>query len=86
LRSNSTKAEAAAKEITKLATNIGKSSAPKTQKVTEANVKKFDDAITIIATPPDGANIGYGFVGQANSEVDCNLHWPKLPGKIKIAP
>jgi hypothetical protein len=39
-----TKAEAGAKEITKIAADIDKSSAAKAQKATEANVKKMDTA------------------------------------------
>jgi hypothetical protein len=42
---NKTKAEDGAKEITKIAADIDKSSAAKAQKATEANVKTMDAAI-----------------------------------------
>jgi hypothetical protein len=42
------KAEAGAKEITKLAADIDKSAAAKAQKATEANVKKMDEAIAAL--------------------------------------
>lgn len=42
------KAEAGAKEITKLAADIDKSGAAKAQKATEANVKKMDAAIAAL--------------------------------------
>ena len=42
---NKSKAEAGAKEITKIAADIDKSGAAKAQKATEANVKKMDAAI-----------------------------------------
>jgi hypothetical protein len=45
---NKAKAEAGAKEITKIATDIDKSSAAKAQKATEANVKKMDAAIAAL--------------------------------------
>jgi hypothetical protein len=44
------KAEEGAKEITKLAADIDKSSAAKAQKTTEANVKKMDTAIAALQT------------------------------------
>lgn len=43
-----TKAEAGAKEITKIAGDIDKSGAAKAQKATEANVKKMDTAIAAL--------------------------------------
>jgi hypothetical protein len=45
-----TKAEACAKEITKIASDIDKSGAAKAQKATEANVKKMDEAIAKLKT------------------------------------
>jgi hypothetical protein len=45
-----TKAEASAKEITKIASDIDKSAAAKAQKATEANVKKMDEAIAKLKT------------------------------------
>lgn len=45
-----TKAEAGAKEITKIAADIDKSAAAKAQKATEANVKKMDEAIAKLKT------------------------------------
>jgi hypothetical protein len=42
---NKSKAEAGAKEITRIAADIDKSGAAKAQKATEANVKKMDAAI-----------------------------------------
>jgi hypothetical protein len=45
-----TKAEAGAKEITKIAADIDKSGAAKAQKATEANVKKMGEAITALQT------------------------------------
>lgn len=44
------KAEAGAKDITKLAADIDKSAAAKAQKATEANVKKMDEAIAALKT------------------------------------
>lgn len=45
---NKAKAEAGAKEITKLAADIDKSGAAGAQKATEANVKKMDGAIAAL--------------------------------------
>jgi hypothetical protein len=42
------KAEAGAKDITKLAADIDKSAAAKAQKATEANVEKMDEAIAAL--------------------------------------
>lgn len=44
------KAEAGAKEITKIAADIDKAGAAKAQKATEANVKKMDEAIAKLKT------------------------------------
>ena len=47
---NKTKAEAGAKEISKLAADIDKSGAAGAQKATEANVKKMGEAIMALQT------------------------------------
>jgi len=47
---NKAKAEAGAKEITKLAADIDKSGAAGAQKATEANVKKMDAAVVALQT------------------------------------